>query len=75
MLDGVSIKIWASEEVEKEYEGECGEIVETLKDRIIVKVSDGAIAIKELQVAGKKKMFARDFLNGNKDLKGKIFHE
>lgn len=75
VLDGVSIKIWASEEVSKEYEGKCGEIVEVLKDKFIVKVKDGAIAIKELQVAGKKKMLARDFLNGNKDLKGKIFHE
>lgn len=75
ILDGASIKIWASEEVNKEYDGEFGEIVEVLKDRFIVKVKDGGIAVKELQVAGKKKMFARDFLNGNKDLKGKIFHE
>lgn len=75
LLDGVSVKIWSSEEVNKEYAGEYGEIVDVLKDRFIVKVRDGAIAIKELQVAGKKKMLARDFLNGNKDLKGKIFHE
>ena len=33
------------------------------------------IAIKELQPSGKKRMMARDFLNGNKDLKGKIFHD
>jgi methionyl-tRNA formyltransferase len=65
ILDGASIKIWASEEVNKEYDGEFGEIVEVLKDRFIVKVKDGGIAVKELQVAGKKKMFARDFLNGN----------
>lgn len=75
ILDDVSVKIWNSEEINKKYNGENGEIVEVLKDKIVVKVSDGAIGIKELQVAGKKRMLARDFINGNKDLKGKIFHE
>ena len=63
------------EEIDKEYNGVCGEIVEVLKDKIIVKVKDGAIAIKELQVSGKKRMFVKDYLNGNKNLKGKVFHE
>lgn len=75
ILNDVSVKIWDSEEMNKKYNGENGEIVEVLKDKIVVKVSDGAIGIKELQVAGKKRMLARDFINGNKDLKGKIFHE
>lgn len=75
LLDDLSIKIFACQEIEKEYFGECGEIVEILKDKIIVKVSDGAIAITEVQPSGKKRMLVRDFLNGNKDLKGKIFHD
>ena len=75
LLDGMSIKIFSSEEVDKEYEGEFGEIVEVLKDKFVVKVQDGGIAIKELQPSGKKRMMTRDFLNGNKDLKGKIFHD
>lgn len=75
ILNDVSVKIWNSEEMNKKYNGENGEIVEVLKDKIVVKVSDGAIGIKELQIAGKKRMLARDFINGNKDLKGKIFHE
>ena len=75
LLDGMSVKIYSSEEVNKEYDGEFGEIVEVLKDKFIVKVQDGGIAIKELQPSGKKRMMARDFLNGNKDLKGKIFHD
>ena len=74
-MDGTSVKIWKCEEIDKCYEGKCGEIVEILKDKFVVKVKDGGIAIKELQVAGKKKMLVRDFLNGNKDLKGKIFCE
>jgi len=75
LLDDLSIKIYDSEEVDKEFIGTCGEIVEVLKDRFIVKVKDGGIAIKEVQPSGKKKMLVRDFLNGNKDLKGKIFHD
>jgi len=75
ILDNINIKIWDSEEIDREYSGVNGEIVDVLKDKIIVKVSDGAIGIKELQVAGKKKMLVRDYLNGNKNLKGKIFHE
>lgn len=75
LLDDISIKIYDSEEVDREYNGVNGEIVEVLKDKIIVKVMDGGIAIKELQPSGKKKMLARDFINGNKELKGKIFHE
>jgi methionyl-tRNA formyltransferase len=75
LLDGMSIKIFSSEEVNKEYVGEFGEVVEVLKDKFVVKVRDGGIAIKELQPSGKKRMMARDFLNGNKDLKGKIFHD
>ena len=75
ILDQTNIKIWDSEEIDKQYNGECGAIVEVLKDKIIVKTKDKALAIKELQVAGKKKMLVKDFLNGNKELKGKIFHE
>ena len=72
LLEDLSIKVFSSEEIYKEYIGECGEIVEILKDRIVVKVKDGAISICEVQPSGKKRMSVRDFLN---DLKGKIFHD
>lgn len=76
ILDDTCVKIYSSVEINKEYDGLCGEIVDVLKDMIIVKVSDGAIGIKEVQFSGKKRMTVRDFLNGNKDcLRGKIFHE
>ena len=75
LLDGMPIKIYETEEVDINYDGKNGEIVEVLKDRLVVKTTDGAIAIKELQPSGKKRMHVRDFLNGNKDLKGKVFHE
>lgn len=75
LLGDLSIKIFVCEENDKKYDGEYGEIVEVLKDKIIVKVKDGSISIKEIQPSGKKRMFVRDFLNGNKDLKGKVFHD
>lgn len=75
LLGETSIKLYDSEEIFKGYDGENGEIVEVLKDKIVVKVKDGAIAIREVQPSGKKRMLVRDFLNGNKDLKGRKFHD
>ena len=50
------------------------EIVNIYKDGIGVKVSDGEIILKEIQLEGKKKMKVSDYLNGtNKDaLIGKV---
>lgn len=75
LLGDLSIKVFSCEESDKNYIGKCGEIVEVLKDKIVVKVKDGSIEIKELQPSGKKRMLVRDFVNGNKDLKGKVLHE
>ena len=75
LLNDLSMKIFSCEEIDKEFVGVNGEIVDVSKDSIVVKVKDGAIAIKEIQPSGKKRMLVRDFINGNKDLKGKIFHE
>lgn len=40
---------------------------------IIVKINDSFINIEELQQKGKKIMFWKDFINGYRDLAGKIF--
>lgn len=45
---------------------ENGEIIRTDNEGILVKTGDNVILITELQTAGKKKMFAKDFLRGNK---------
>lgn len=44
-----------------------GEIVAIYKDGIGVKVSNGEIIIKTLQLEGKRKMSAEEFLNGFQD--------
>lgn len=43
------------------------------KNRLYVAASDALLEIVELQMAGKKRMSARDFLNGNKDIDAACF--
>lgn len=63
-LDGKTLKIWAAEVMDKEYEGETGTIVEKTKKSLIVKTGKGALAITELQLSGKKRMSTESFLLG-----------
>ena len=74
-LDNKILKIYAASYSDKIYsDKENGEIVNIYKDGIGVKVSDGEIILKEIQLEGKKKMNVSDYLNGtNKDaLIGKV---
>ena len=50
--------------MEKQYGGELGEIVDVTKDSICVKTADGALALKEIQLEGKKRMDVASFLRG-----------
>lgn len=63
-LDGKTLKIWSADVVETETEGSIGEIVEVKKDALIVKTGNKALAIKELQLEGKKRMTVDAFLRG-----------
>ncbi len=72
LLDGEAFKIYESEEIYKDYIGVNGEIVEASKDKLIVKTSDGALSLLLVQPFSKKVMKIKDYLNGKKDLKGKI---
>ena len=64
-LDDKILKIYSSCLSDKIYnDKENGEIVNIYKDGIGVKVIDGEIIIKEIQLEGKKKMKVSDFLNG-----------
>ena len=63
--NGLNIKIWAGHVVEYQGEEKPGTIVNITKKTMIVKTTDGAYAIDELQVPGKKKMRILDYLNGN----------
>lgn len=44
--------------------GVCGEILEVTKDSMIVQTGRDALAVRELQLEGKKRMDAGAFLRG-----------
>jgi methionyl-tRNA formyltransferase len=73
-LNDVNIKIYEGEETSENISGEVGEIVKANKEGIFVRCSDGVYKITKLQPAGKKEMDSRDYINGNKDLVGKMFY-
>ena len=69
--NGKKLKIWKTqiikEEEPKEKELKNGEIIfADKKNGIVVKASDGAIRILEIQAENSKRMTTKDFLNGNK---------
>lgn len=72
ILSGRIIKIWASRYGDKFFNEEVlnGQIVELYKYGIGVKTSNGEIIITELQLEGKRRMLANEFMNGvvNKEL-------
>ena len=76
-LDGVSIKIWdAVIAVESKTYIIPGAIITATKSGLTVACGDHTtLRITQLQMAGKKRMSAADFLNGMQvvDLAGKVF--
>lgn len=65
-LEGKQLKIWDADVIEDEHSGKPGEIISITKDSLIVKTSKGNLAIKELQLEGKKRMTVDAFLRGYK---------
>ena len=65
-LRGRQLKIWkAVPEAEKDVSGHVpGEILSVEKDSVTVAAGEGAIRLLELQMEGKKRMSAHDFLLG-----------
>lgn len=63
-LEGKTMKIWAADALSEEHEGENGQIVGLLKDSILIKTGRGTLAVKELQLEGKKRIAADAFLRG-----------
>ena len=78
ILNGKIIKIWTSRVGNVYYSEDIlnGQIVKLYSDGIGIKTSNGEIVITELQLEGKRRMKANEFINGvvNKDLLvGRIF--
>ena len=63
------LKIYRAEKTDRQCSEHKGTVVVDRKD-MYVATSDGLLRICELQLAGKKRMSATDFLNGTKDAGG-----
>ena len=63
-LHGKTLKIWDGDVLEREYGVEPGTVAEVAKDRLVVQTGHGSLAIRSLQLEGKKRMDAGDFLRG-----------
>ena len=71
--DGLSLNRNRGESREGEVlEYKLGKVTEIYEDGFGVKVSNGEVVFTEVQPEGKKKMSARDFINGMPDIKSKI---
>lgn len=72
--EGNTMKLWAAgvREVDVSLHAAPGEIIEIGRDFFLVQTGNGGLAVKELQLAGKKRMDAGSFLRGYALTKGSI---
>ena len=77
ILDNKRVKIYKSRIEKSNNSSIPGTIIDVLKDGIVVKTKDDSIVIEELKQEGKKRMTAKEFLNGIKkdDLLNKKFEK
>lgn len=77
LLDKKIIKVYTSEKIDDlSYANrENGEIVLVDKKSFSIKTKNGLLRILEIKPEGKNKMMVVNFLNGNKNLLGKIVNE
>jgi methionyl-tRNA formyltransferase len=63
------LKVYASSKAVGTTEEQAGQLL-TEKNRLMVATGNGLLNLEEVQLAGKKRMKATDFLNGFRDLTG-----
>ncbi|MCU6734101.1 methionyl-tRNA formyltransferase [Diplocloster agilis] len=63
-LDQTVLKIWDADVLEEAGDGKPGEIIRIEKDAFCVQTGDGVLSVKEVQLAGKKRMTTDAFLRG-----------
>lgn len=66
-LNGKTLKIWECQVIPQDADaskGKCGEILEVTKDSMVVQTGKDTLAVRELQLEGKKRMDAGAFLRG-----------
>ena len=70
---GKQMKIWDTNVVDEDANVAPGVVAEVTKNEIKVACGQGVLEIKELQLEGKKRMSAHDFLLGVKVQPGEVF--
>ena len=61
------LKVWKSKIGLNQAEGQNGKIINLYEDGIGVKCADGEIILTEVQLEGKKRQTAKEFINGHKN--------
>ncbi len=69
---GKVLKIFRTGLDKKNYKEKPGTIVEVGKDYFAVQCLDGIIKVLDVQIEGRKRVLANDFINGNRPQKGEI---
>ena len=64
-LAGKTLKIWSAQVSDRQTEAQPGTVVLVEKDRFGVQTGEGVLICTEVQLEGKKRMSAADFLRGN----------
>lgn len=67
IMNNKVLKIWKTEIGCNKYDSSVGQIVKLYDDGIGVVTLDGEIILKEVQLEGKKKQSAKDFINGHRN--------
>ena len=72
---GKTLKIWDADVADASgfAKTQCGEVVDVTKDSFLVMTGNGLLAIKDVQLEGKKRMDVKSFLLGNTIEKGMVF--
>ena len=70
LLEGQKFKIFRAEKADQSINGPIGTLL--INKNVYLKLKDGVIELKEVQMAGKKKMDGKSFANGSRQLDGKI---
>lgn len=64
LYKGKTLKIWEADVVPMEENREPGSVVQVSKDYFDIATGEGALRVKSLQLEGKKRVSAKDFLLG-----------
>lgn len=71
-LNGKTLKLWQADAIKVNSQTAAGTVLKAEKDQLWIQTGDGVLAVRELQLEGKKRMDAGAFLRGHSVEKGMI---